>query len=253
MELCGDRSASTKRKRPARSPTAGKSRVRSIAAEPQLCVPTSEEALLEIYAGDGRAHHRDSQGTIPQGRRALYLDSQRRRHEEGGNDYLRRRMDAAYVWHADHSNGGDAATPARECGTGGGRSQRVARALKYSGRHGHGGCVRHFAGLLEGADSRGYLLRSLDETHYADALKARAVGFVQLLEQHAEIRSQLPESPFWGCGHETKRLGVRLSSESGPQLFVGADVGRHVQRRRQGHAGLRDERRGDRSRFQEKY
>src|SRR6266852_1424045 len=93
----------------------------------------------------------------------------------------------------------------------------------------------------------------MDEAHYADILEARAVGFVQLLEQHPEIRGQFSESPLWRRGHETKRLGVRLSAESGPQLFVGTDVGRHVQRRRQRHAGLRDERRGDRSRFQEKY
>src|SRR6267378_5351325 len=253
MELCGDRSASTKRKRPARSPTAGKSRVRSIAAEPQLCVPTAEEALLEIYAGDGRAHHRDSQGTIPQGRRALYLDSQRRRHEEGGNDYLRRRMDATYVWHADHSNGGDSATAARECGTCGGRGQRVARAFEHSGRHGHGGHFRQFARLSESSDARGHFLRFLDETHYADTLEARAVGFVQLLEQHAEIRGQFSEGPLWRRGYETKRLGVRLPAESGSQLFMGAAMGRHVQRHRQRHDGFWDERRGDRSRFQEKH
>src|SRR6266404_3842608 len=77
--------------------------------------------------------------------------------------------------------GGGAATAAGGGGAGGGRGQRFARALEHSGRHGHGRCVRHFARLLEGADSRGYLFRRLDEAHYADTLEARAVGFVQLL------------------------------------------------------------------------
>src|SRR5438094_633353 len=84
-------------------------------------------------------------------------------------------------------------------------------------------------------------------------LKARSVGFVQLLGQHAEIRSQLSESSLRRRSHETKRLCVRLFAESGSQLFLGAVVGRHVQRRRQGHAGLRDERRGHRTRLAKKH
>src|ERR1700687_2333434 len=97
------------------------------------------------------------------------------------------------------------------------------------------------------------MIRGLDEPHYADTLEARAVGFVQLLEQHAEIRSQFFEGPLWRRGHKTKRMGVRLSAESGSQLFVGAVVGRYVQRHRERHVGLWDERRSDRSQFQEKY
>jgi anaerobic selenocysteine-containing dehydrogenase len=47
---------------------AGKSRLRSLAAKPQLCLSASEEALQSLHARDGRAHHRDSQRTIPQSR-----------------------------------------------------------------------------------------------------------------------------------------------------------------------------------------
>src|SRR5229473_3438911 len=162
-------------------------------------------------------------------------------------------MDATYVWHADHSNGGDSATAARQCGPRGRRRQRVARALEHSRRHGHGGYLRQFARLFEGTDSRGYVIRLLDEAHYADILEARAVGFVQLLGQHAEIRGQLSESPLWRRGHETKRLGLRLPAESRSQLFVGAAVGRHVQRVCERHACLWDERRSDRSQLKEKY
>ncbi len=68
-----------------------------------------------------------------------------------------------------------------------------------------------------------------------------------------EIRGQLSESPLWRRGHETKRVGLRLSAESGSQLFVGADVGRHVQRVCERHACLWDERRGDRSQLKEKH
>src|SRR6266436_6094340 len=110
------------------------------------------------YAGTGgandAAHHPDSQRTIPQSRRPLHFDSQRRRHEEGRDDYLCRRMDAAQLRHADNSNCSDPAALARQCGPRGRRRQRVARALQYSGRHGHGRDFRQSPRLFEGADSR---------------------------------------------------------------------------------------------------
>src|SRR5207302_1292434 len=162
-------------------------------------------------------------------------------------------MDATYLWHANHTNRGDSATAAGQRGTGGRWRQRLARALEHSGRHRHGRYFRQFARLSESSDARGHFLRLLDETHYADTLEARAVGFVQLLWQHPEIRGQLSESSFWGRGHETKRLGVRLSAEGGSQLFLGADVGQHVQRDCERHAGRWDERSSDRSRLQEKH
>src|SRR4029077_9169211 len=211
------------------------------------------ETLLAVHAGNGRAHHRHSQRTIPQGRRPLYLDSQRRRHEEGRHDHLRGRMDATLVWHANHSDRGDFATRAWQRWPRRRWRQCAARALQHSGRHRHGRPFRLFARLSESSDARGYFFRLLDETHYANTLEARPVGFVQLLWQYAEIRGQLSEGPLWRRGHETKRLGLRLSAESGSQLFVGADVGRHVQRQHQRHAGLWDERRSDWSQFKEKY
>ena len=44
---------------------AGKGRLRPDAAESELRVSAVEEALFAIHAGDGRAHYRYSQGTIP--------------------------------------------------------------------------------------------------------------------------------------------------------------------------------------------
>src|SRR5260370_31294659 len=96
-------------------------------------------------------------------------------------------MDAAYVWHANHSHGGNSATAAWQRWPRRWRCQRLARSFQYPGRHGHGRDFRQFARLLEGAYSRRYLLRRVDETHYADRLEARPMGFVQLLLQPAEI------------------------------------------------------------------
>jgi formate dehydrogenase major subunit len=81
------------------------------------------------------------------------------------------------------------------------RRQRAARALQHSGRHRHGWPFRLFVRLSESSDARGYFLRRLDETHYADSLEARSVGFVQLLWKHAEICGQLSESPLRRRGH----------------------------------------------------
>src|SRR5260370_24533677 len=100
---------------------------------------------------------------------------------------------------------------------------------------------------MGGVIAGGGVFSRVEEVHYADILEARPVGFLQLLEQHAEIRGQFSESPLWRRSHKTKRLGIRLPAESGSQLFVGAVVGRHVQRRRERHAGLSAERCSDRS------
>src|SRR6266436_8020246 len=103
-------------------------------------------------------------------------------------------MDATLVWHANHTNRGHFATSAWQRWPRGRRRQRAARALQHSGRHRHGRPFRLFARLSESSDARGHFLRLLDETHYADTLEARPLGFVQLLQQHAEIRGQLSES-----------------------------------------------------------
>src|SRR4029077_14659498 len=116
-----------------------------------------------------------------QGRLTLYFDSQRRRHEEGQHDHLRGRLDATLVWHANHTHRGDFATSAWQRWPRGRWRQRATRALQHSGSHRHGRPFRQFAWLPEGSDARGHFLRRVDETHYADALEARPVGFVQLL------------------------------------------------------------------------
>src|ERR1700731_4872559 len=110
-------------------------------------------------------------------------------------------MDATLLWHANHTHRGDSAANAWQRWPRGRWRQRVARALEHSGRHRYGRPFRLFARLSESSDARGHFLRLLDETHYADPLEARRVGFVQLLWEHAEIRGQLSESPLWRCGH----------------------------------------------------
>src|ERR1700682_6731032 len=67
---------------------AGKSRIRSVAREPQLRVPTAAQTLLAVHAGDGGAHHRRPERSISESHRLVHFGSQRRRHEKGGNDYL---------------------------------------------------------------------------------------------------------------------------------------------------------------------
>ena len=54
-----------------------------VAAASALRLPAAEEAVLALHAGDGRAHHRHSEGSVPEGRRPLHLHPQGRRHEEG--------------------------------------------------------------------------------------------------------------------------------------------------------------------------
>ena len=50
-----------------------------------------------------------------------------------------------------------------------------------------GGMFDILAGLFEGAESRRHRSRSVFEAHHADAIQAGAVGFVQLLVEHAEV------------------------------------------------------------------
>src|SRR5947209_1084117 len=97
-------------------------------------------------------------------------------------------MDAALVWYANHTHRGDAATYTWQRWPRGWWRQRIARALQHSGRHRHGRPFRQFARLYKSSDPRGHFLRRLDETHYADFVEAGCVGFIQLLQQHPEIR-----------------------------------------------------------------
>src|SRR5262249_29867827 len=93
----------------------------------------------------------------------------------------------------------------------------------------------------------------LDETYHAQTVQAGTLGFLQLLEQHAEIRSELPESAVWRCGDQADGLCLRLSAKSGPQLLVGLSLGQHVQRHRQRTFCLWHERRSDWTGLQEKH
>src|SRR5882762_838161 len=93
----------------------------------------------------------------------------------------------------------------------------------------------------------------MDETDYAKAVETDAMGFVQLLREHAKVCGQLVEGDVRRSGNQANRLGVRLSAESGPQLFVGTVVGQHVQRTRERDFRVWNERRGHRAGHQEKY
>src|SRR5258708_38449820 len=93
----------------------------------------------------------------------------------------------------------------------------------------------------------------MDEAHHAQAVKADALGFVQLLRKHAEVCGQLAEGDVRRRGNQADRLGVRLSAEGRPQLFVGTVVGQHVQRNRQRDFRVWNEWRGHRTGHQEKY
>ncbi len=62
--------------------------------------------------------------------------------------------------------------------------------------------------------------------------QTRSLGFVQLLVEHAEVRSLVSESDVRPRCHEGKRLGLRLPAQDRPQLFLGQHLERHVRRAR---------------------
>src|SRR6185369_12390152 len=68
--------------------------LRSFAATSALGVPATEAAVFTLHAGDGRAHHGNSERPVSQSRGSVHVYSQRRQHEKSGNDHLCRRLDA---------------------------------------------------------------------------------------------------------------------------------------------------------------
>ena len=119
-----------------------------------LRLSTAEEAVFALHAGDGGAHHRHPEGSVPEGRRPVHVHPQGRRHEEGRDHHLRGRLDAAQLRHADHPHRRDAAIAARQRRPRRRRRERAARALQYSGRHRYGRHLRQPAGLSEGSQLR---------------------------------------------------------------------------------------------------
>src|SRR5258708_33257365 len=93
----------------------------------------------------------------------------------------------------------------------------------------------------------------MDEEDYTETFETDALGFVQLLREHAKVCGQLAEGDVRRRGNQADRLGVRLSAEGRPQLFVGTVVGQHVQRNRQRDFRVWNEWRGHRTGHQEKY
>src|SRR4029077_15343993 len=116
--------------------------VRPDAPKSALRVPTTETAVFALHAGDGRADYRHSKGPISSRRRPFHVRSQGWRHEDGGDDYLRRRLDTAYLWDANHPHGGNVTAPDGKCLTCRWRRECAAWSFEYSGRHGHGRVIR---------------------------------------------------------------------------------------------------------------
>ncbi len=68
------------------------------------------------------------------------------------------------------------------------------------------------ARLPEGSHSRRHFFRRMDEAHYAHLFEARGVGILQLLGQHTEFTVSFMKAFYRRRGHQTKRLGLRLSA-----------------------------------------
>src|SRR5216684_3523965 len=83
------------------------------------------------------------------------------------------------------------------------------------------------------------------ETNHPNFFEAGAVGFVQLLVEHAEVCRFLFEGVVRRRGHERERLRLPIHAESGPQLLLDADLGQHVSRLGERPVRVRHERRGD--------
>ena len=96
-------------------------------------------------------------------------------------------------------------------------------------------------------------LGDLHHPHHSQAVQAQGVGFVQLLVEHAQVRRVVPEGDVRRRRHQGERLGLQLSPQGGPALFLRRNLGRHVQRQGQGPVRLRHERRDDRPRLAEEY
>ena len=134
--------AGTSRSAACLAAAAGKSGLRPHPAESTLRVSTVARTLFALHAGNGGAHHRHSEGSVSESRRFVHLHSQGWRHEEGRHDYLRRRLDASQLRHADHPHRGDVAIDDGQRGPRGRWRECAARTFEYSGRHGYGGNFR---------------------------------------------------------------------------------------------------------------
>ena len=151
-------------------------RVRPIAETPAVRLPAAHATVLPLHARDGRADHGDPEGSVPESRGPVHVGPRQRRHQEGRDDHLRRRLDAAYVRHADHPHGGDPSAPARQRGPGRRRRQRPPRPFQHSRRDRSGGRLRRPARLLEDAGPGRRGLRHLRETHHADRRRSPRSG-----------------------------------------------------------------------------
>ena len=116
-----------------------------------------------------------------------------------------------------------------------------------------GGVFDSLPGYLKVPNPADTDLADLVEANHANRLETSAVGFVQLLLEHAEVCRLLLEGPVRGRGHERKRFCIPLHAEGGSQLFLDSDLGQHVPRLSQGNACLRHERRRYRAGLAEKY
>src|SRR5258706_13938255 len=79
--------------------------LRSHARKSALRLSTSEKTVFALHAGDGGAHHRNSERSILESRRHVHIHPQGWRHAKGRDHYLCGGLDAAYHRCADYPHG----------------------------------------------------------------------------------------------------------------------------------------------------
>ena len=142
-----------------------------------------------------------------------------------GDDHLRGRLDAAHLRHANHPHRGDDSAAARQRRTRGRRRERAARPFEYSGRHGHGRHFRQSARIPENADSDRHGSGHIPEAHHPDSFETHAVGFVELLLEHAEILRVVLEGDVRRRGDQGKRISHSIICRKSTAIIPGRRSG----------------------------
>ena len=93
--------------------SAGERRLRYLARTSALRLPVAEETVLALHAGNGGAHHGHSQGSVPEGRRPVHVNPQRRRYEKVATVIYAVGWTQHTLRNADYPHRRDAAVDAR--------------------------------------------------------------------------------------------------------------------------------------------
>ena len=214
-----------------------------------LRVSAAQAAVLALHAGDGRAHHRHPEGSIPEGRRPVHVRPQGRRHEEG-----RRRSSTPSAGRSTRSGTQIIRTAAMlqlllgNVGRAGGGVNALRGHSNIQGATDMAGVFDILPGYLkmpapDDVDLATYLKRTTptsskppewDSFNYWSNTPKFAVSFLKAM--------------YGDAAQKGERLGVSLSAEDRSQVLVGRDLGRHVRRASvKGMFAVRHERRADRA------